>query len=101
MRTATRNLVVAVLLFALAVAIDFVAINSDRVEVELFVILPLSLLMYLVVPLSFWWANRDLFATHRNGEFLRVLVALAASVIFAALAFLPYLEIHALLGGRT
>jgi hypothetical protein len=57
-------------------------------------------LVIAFVPFAFWFANRGAFNQRKNGEMLRVLLALGLSVVFAAISFLPFLGVHTLLGGR-
>jgi Kef-type K+ transport system membrane component KefB len=99
MQVVLRNFVAAFVCFAFAVAVDFIGIKRPPVEVEFLILLPLSALLYVLVPFALWFANRHLFRDRPNGELLRVLLALVLSVAFAAAAFLPYLRVHLALGG--
>jgi len=95
-----RNLIVALLAFAAMVALDYFYIQRPTIEIELLLLLPLSLLLYLAVPYGFWLANRNAFRSRAHGNALRIVLALLLSVTFAAMSFLPFLEIHTRMGGR-
>jgi hypothetical protein len=100
MRIAIRNVVVAVVAFAVAVGADYLYIHHDSAELEILFLVPFGFAMYLLVPAGFWWANMPIFAQTRKARLLNALLAVGLSVVWSAIIFVPYLWAHFAMGGQ-
>jgi hypothetical protein len=96
-----RNLIAALLSFALVVAVDFLDIRSTSFDIDTFIVDSLSLLVFASVPALFWLANKDAFKSRRHQNILRLVLSLVLAAVFAAVGYVPFLFLHTYMGGTS